>query len=222
MTCSVQLRGGILAAVFVALAIMTPARADFAAGKDAYDAGDYATAYAEWLPLARQGNAAAQNSLGVLYDEGRGVVRDLAEAARWFHKAADQGDELAQIRLNRLERRQRLARLTVGLVPADFVAPIVNDGVNLRDLPEPDADLVRQLTKGRQVHVTGVLGSGWLRVAEEGEPVGWIFKTAVAPAALAEGIGDEEWFLPLRSELATKPTPATRPGSATPTTTPTR
>jgi uncharacterized protein len=33
----------------------------------------------------------AQLSLGRLYASGRGVTRDLAEAAGWYRKAADQG-----------------------------------------------------------------------------------------------------------------------------------
>ena len=81
------------------------------------------------------------------------------------------------------EERQRLAHLTRGLLPADVVTPIVNDGVKLRTLPEPKAEVVKQLAKGRQVQVTGVLPNGWLQVAEEGAAVGWMFKTAVAPEA---------------------------------------
>ena len=36
-------------------------------------------------------NARAQNSLGVMYSEGRGVVRDDADAVRWYRLAAEQG-----------------------------------------------------------------------------------------------------------------------------------
>lgn len=36
-----------------------PAHANFQAGKDAYDQGDYATALKEWQPLAEQGNGEA-------------------------------------------------------------------------------------------------------------------------------------------------------------------
>jgi len=40
------------------LALLWPVtvRADFQAGLDAYDRGDYKTAYREWLLLAEQGN----------------------------------------------------------------------------------------------------------------------------------------------------------------------
>ena len=40
---------------------------------------------------AEQGMTIAQFSLGVMYDNGQGVLKDDAEAVRWFRLAADQG-----------------------------------------------------------------------------------------------------------------------------------
>ena len=40
---------------------------------------------------AEQGNADAQNNLGVMYGEGSRVPQDHAEAVRWFRMAAEQG-----------------------------------------------------------------------------------------------------------------------------------
>ena len=34
----------------------------------------------------------ARFTLGVMYGEGRGVPQDYAEAARWYRRAAEQGD----------------------------------------------------------------------------------------------------------------------------------
>ena len=48
---------------------------------------------------AAQGDADAQYNLGVMYDEGRGVAKDDAEAVRWYRKAADQGMASAQYNL---------------------------------------------------------------------------------------------------------------------------
>ncbi len=48
----------------------------------AYNRGDYAT--------AEQGFAMAQDNLGRLYRDGRGVEKDDAAAAAWFRKAAEQ------------------------------------------------------------------------------------------------------------------------------------
>ena len=58
--------------------------------------GDYATAMRLWRPLAEQGDADAQNNLGVMYDDGRGVPQDYAAAVSWYRKAAEQGYAEAQ------------------------------------------------------------------------------------------------------------------------------
>jgi TPR repeat protein len=48
---------------------------------------------------AMQGLMPAQFRLARLYEEGRGVARDLDQAAAWYRKAADQTDPAAQLRL---------------------------------------------------------------------------------------------------------------------------
>ena len=65
-------------------------------GKNAYAVGKYANALALFKPLAKQGNAEAQTSLGRMYAEGQGVRRDYPEAAKWFRLAAEQGNASAQ------------------------------------------------------------------------------------------------------------------------------
>jgi uncharacterized protein len=72
---------------------------DYEDGTAAFDRGDYAIALKKLHPLAEQGNALAQNSLGVMYVEGKGVSQDSDEAIRWFRKAADQGLAEAQTNL---------------------------------------------------------------------------------------------------------------------------
>lgn len=62
----------------------------------AYVAGDYETAYALLLPLAEDGQADAQITLGIMHEYGRGVPRDTAVAARWYARAAAQGDPIVQ------------------------------------------------------------------------------------------------------------------------------
>ena len=89
-----------IAAVWLALAM--PAAADFAAGIRAYDAGDYVTAYKEWLALAEQGEPAAQRNVGTMLRLGRGVDRDPAQAAIWYRRAAEQGFDRAQANLANL------------------------------------------------------------------------------------------------------------------------
>ena len=65
----------------------------------AYDGGDYATAVRLLRPLAEQGNARAQNSLGAMYYNGKGVAQDFKEAVKWYRLAAGQGYASAQLNL---------------------------------------------------------------------------------------------------------------------------
>ncbi len=70
--------------------------ADFDKGLAAARAGDFATALAEWKPLAEQGDAVAQFYLGVMYANGHGVSRNYIRAMKWSRKAANQGVADAQ------------------------------------------------------------------------------------------------------------------------------
>ena len=72
---------------------------DFQKGWTAYQARDYATALQEWKPLAEAGYDAAQNNLGLMYDQGQGVPQDYKEAVKWYRLAADQGLADAQTNL---------------------------------------------------------------------------------------------------------------------------
>lgn len=45
---------------------------------------------------AEKGEAKSQVALAIMYYRGQGVLQHFSEAARWFRKAADQGDPLAQ------------------------------------------------------------------------------------------------------------------------------
>ena len=51
------------------------------------------------LTAAQAGDAIAQYNLGVMYSDGNGVIKDGAEAVRWYRLAADQGLAEAQSNL---------------------------------------------------------------------------------------------------------------------------
>ncbi|MFY9639632.1 MAG: tetratricopeptide repeat protein [Rhodomicrobium sp.] len=72
----------------------------------AYKRGNYAAALQLYRSLADKGNAIAQDSLGDMYNYGKGVPQNQAEAEQWYRLAAKQGLAKAQ---NDLEKRRRFA-----------------------------------------------------------------------------------------------------------------
>ncbi len=89
--------GFVVVALFVGS--LTVHAADFSAGLDALDRGDYATALRIFRQLADQGDAFAQTNLGLMYSKGQSVAQDYAATVRWYRKAADQGYAYAQYNL---------------------------------------------------------------------------------------------------------------------------
>ena len=81
--------------------------ADFLAGLEAADRGDYHTAIKEFQLSAERGDVKARYSLGVMYQLGLGVPQDDQEAVRWYRLAAEQGDASAQFRDNPREAREK-------------------------------------------------------------------------------------------------------------------
>ncbi len=73
-----------------------PFRAQSSVATEAYDQGQYGTAYQLARSLAEQGDVEAQVLLGRMFAWGRGVPRNQDEAVKWFRKAAEQGHGLAQ------------------------------------------------------------------------------------------------------------------------------
>lgn len=66
------------------------------------------TAFNEWRSLAEQGDANAQNCIGLMYEWGdEGVRTNYNEAFKWFSKAANQGHAEAQFNLGLLYKSGR-------------------------------------------------------------------------------------------------------------------
>ena len=78
--------------------------ADFQKGLAAAKSGDFATALREWTPLAEQGDALAQSSLGFMYHKGKGVPQNFETAVKWYRLAAKQGNAYAQYNLGLMYR----------------------------------------------------------------------------------------------------------------------
>ena len=84
---------GVAVAVVLAGAVVAGPLED---GDAAYVGGDHTKAAKLYRLAADQGNAAAQSTLGAMYEEGLGVPKDYSNAINWFRLAADQGHAQAQ------------------------------------------------------------------------------------------------------------------------------
>ena len=92
---------------------------DFQKGLEAYYKGDYATGLKEWKPLAEGGYIDAQYNLGIMYDNGKGVLQDYVYAHMWANISASNGEKNgAEVRdiiakdmtPSQIEKAQDLAR----------------------------------------------------------------------------------------------------------------
>lgn len=80
----------------------------YSEGLAAYEAGDIDRAYVIWKPLAENGYAVAQYSLGKLLDTGGGSIeRNPYVASLWYREAAAQGVAAAQNNLGIMYARGR-------------------------------------------------------------------------------------------------------------------
>ena len=88
---------------------MLPAQEEYVPEKAYYlGSGSIADASEEAERLrksAEQGNALAQNNLGVMYAEGLGVIQDDAEALKWLRKSAEQGNPAGEVNLGTIYAR---------------------------------------------------------------------------------------------------------------------
>lgn len=85
----------LLMVIFFAVPL-THAAGGFEYGMNAFQQGNYPTAFRLWMPLADAGNHLAQYNLGVMYYEGYGIPQNYAKALEWFLKAANQNYDEAQ------------------------------------------------------------------------------------------------------------------------------
>ncbi len=119
--------------------VATPVLADFQAGLEAADRGDYHPAVKEFQLSAERGDVKARYNLGVMYQLGLGVPQDDQEAVRWYRLAAEQGDASAQFKLGVIYDKGKgvlkdyvLAHMWLNLAAAKGV----KEAVKLRELLE--------------------------------------------------------------------------------------
>lgn len=85
---------------FACLCIIAHANAaDRNRGEQAYQRGDFKSAFTEFDALAKQGDPVAQYHLCEMHVHGKGIAQNFAEAVRWCDKAAEAGIPEAQTAL---------------------------------------------------------------------------------------------------------------------------
>ncbi len=73
--------------------------AQFAEAVEAYDAKNYERAFELWMPLAQQGDLAAQRNVAHMLRRGLGVEEDLERARGFYEQSAEFGFVTAQVNL---------------------------------------------------------------------------------------------------------------------------
>jgi len=71
------------------------------------------------------------------------------------------------------------ASILSGLKPMNARYRVVVSSAGVRRRPFPDSHKIKSIALGGIVQVVGQLPSGWMQVAQQGEPVGWIHSDAL-------------------------------------------
>lgn len=126
---------------------------------------DYIQAVKWYRKAADQGHAGAQNGLGEMYENGRGISRDYIQAAKWYRKAAKQGDFSAQHNLGKLYSSGRgVSQDNVrALMWLNLAAEHMYSKFPSRDRLEEDRDeLIEKMTPAQIAEAQGLAGE-WKR-----------------------------------------------------------
>lgn len=168
---------------------------EFQDGVDAAARGDYEAALGHWRPLAEAGHVDAQFNLGLLYDNGAGVARDLVQAAAWYRRAAKAGDSTAQSYLAEMYARGHgVERNFTEAVEWYRKAAFQRDGMAAYNLAILYAS-------GRGVPVDDIYAYAWLSVAEaSGQSTNGVLQTMASGMSEARKAQAES----LRKELFAK------------------
>jgi TPR repeat protein len=186
-----------IAAALAALALsIAPAFADYQGGIDAFRNRDFATALKEWQPLAEAGHAGAQLGLAFMHGAGRGIPKNLEEAARWFARAAAQDHPLAQYNMGFIRERGEGVEQDIELA-FEWYAKAAQQG-----LARAQRNLGVMYRDGRGVAVDLVAAYMWLELATRQKwPLSNQFKlaltNAMSEAEIAEATRRADAFEPV-------------------------
>ena len=78
---------------------------DLKSAEEAILREDHKTAHKLLLPLGEIGIASAQNYLGLMYANGKGVLKNFELAYMWFSLASSQGQKIATYGMDAMEKK---------------------------------------------------------------------------------------------------------------------
>jgi TPR repeat protein len=143
---------------------------------------------------ASMGDANAQFELGVMFQYGRGVPENDAEAVRWYRLAADQGDARAQNYLGRMYDNGE------GIAENDIEALKWYRLSAAQGYPSAQLNLGLMYNLGQGVPKDDVQAYAWWNLAAaQGNENAKRMKTIYQPLLTPEQIADAQW---LSTELA--------------------
>lgn len=156
--------------------------ADFETGQNAFNAGDYEAALAEWQPLAEEGHAGGQFGMGLLHTNGFGVPFDNDAGLKWYGLAADQGHGQAQCNLAVMHANGW------GVPQSDAEAFKYYGLAAEQGITQAQASLAKMYVRGYATPVDNVQAYKWYAIASEMGDTGASFKRD----ELAEKMSAEE------------------------------
>jgi hypothetical protein len=133
--------------VLIAFLVSSCASYHIDRGNEAFNRGEYGLAAHHWNGLAKEGNSAAENNVGILWEYGLGKTpKNLNEAAEWYLRAAKKGNLQAMTNLARVQKQlgHEEAATSWLTMAARWGYPKARDMLLEWNKPVPDADLLQQ------------------------------------------------------------------------------
>jgi TonB family protein len=120
----------------LAALVALPVTADFSEGLEAYESGDFETAYEHFSYAAELGHGEAQFNLGAMYVNGEFVEQDVARAWGWLTLASERGIERADPVLEQLTQYLDEAQREAAVLQ---LRPYTLESLQVLLLPDPPA-----------------------------------------------------------------------------------
>jgi len=130
-------------------------------GLAAYRNRDWPAAAKALRPLAEAGVAVAEERMGRLYQRGRGVPKDYAQALAWYRKAVDQGEPFAEGHLG------GMYMMGQGVPQSDQEAARLFRLASQQGNPVAQTGLGYMSLEGRGTKADAVEAANWFREAAE-------------------------------------------------------